>query len=167
MRLTIEQATDLSLNYLQRLGFNDKESKDITDNLILAELSDKKTHGLVRLKAIKKNVDGGGIAVHDEKVEIKKETSVSLLIDGKKKTSFHVIKESLNIAFKKIKKSGILAVGLTNTEYASGYITEFARMATKKDLIFIGFNNSPGGLIPFGTIKDLWGNKPYHSWHSN
>ncbi len=158
--MTIQQATDLSNSILIKLGFSQEEASLITQNLIEAELVEKKTHGLVRLPAIARNVSAGKIKVTDEDLEVISEHPASIHFDAKYKPGFYAIYKSLEKAIKKVKKSGILAVGIKDLAYASGYIGDYARRAAEKDLIFIGFHNSPGGLVPFGSTKDIWGTDP-------
>ena len=80
-------------------------------------------------------------------------------IDGKHKPGFIVCYESLEMALKKAKKSGMVMVGLKDLG-VTGYIGSYARIAAENDLIFIGFNNSPGGLVPFGSVEAIWGTDP-------
>jgi len=158
--MKIQQATDLSNKILEKVGFRTEEIQLITQNLIEAELVEKKTHGLVRLPEIAKLAKNGSIQVNNGDIEIISEHPASIHFNGKSKPGFYAIYKSLEIAFEKVKQSGILAVGIKDLAYASGYIGDYARLATEKDLIYIGFHNSPGGLIPFGTIKELWGTNP-------
>lgn len=158
--MTISAAQKLSHTILTKLGFNSEEAELITRNLIEAELAERKTHGLVRLPAIKNNVEQGKIKISKEDIAVIAEHPAALHLDGKYKSGFYVIYKSLEKAFEKVKKSGILAVGIKDISYASGYIGDYARLATEQNLIFIGFNNSPGGLVPFGSTTDLWGTNP-------
>lgn len=158
--MKIQQAQDLSNEILTKMGFRLEEAESITQNLLEAELVEKKTHGFVRLSAIYKHVGAGSIKVTNENIEIISEHPASLHFDAKFKPGFYALYTSLEKAFEKVKQSGILAVGIKNMSYASGYIGDYARRAAEHDLIFIGFHNSPGGLIPYGTIKDLWGTNP-------
>lgn len=158
--MKITEATDLSSQILAKLNFRAEEAELITKNLIEAELVEKKTHGLIRLLSIAKLVAQGKIAINDEDIEIISEHPAAIHFNGKYKAGFYVIYKSLEKAFIKVKQSGILAVGLKDLAYASGYIGDYARLAAEKNLIFIGFHNSPGGLVPFGTTKNLWGTNP-------
>ncbi len=160
MTVKINDLTELSEKIIQKWGFSDEEAKLITENFIDGELTGKKTHGLVRLLWMKKQIDTGKINIKKEKIEIVKETSVSLLVDGKNKPGVYVINKALQFGINKAEKSGLVAVGCTNTAPVSGMIGSYARKATEQNLIFIGFNNSSGGLIPFGAIKELWGTNP-------
>lgn len=158
--MNISQAKDLSNKILIKLGFRTEEAELITQNLIEAELVEKKTHGLVRLPAIAHLVGTGSIKVIDEDIEIISEHPASIHFNAKYKPGFYAIYKSLDTAFEKVKQSGILAVGIKDLAYASGYIGDYARRAAEKDLVFISFHNSQGGLVPFGATKDLWGTNP-------
>ncbi len=158
--MKISQATKLSNDILTKLGFTKEESQLITQNLIEAELVEKKTHGLVRLPAISKKVAAGQMSPTTDEIEIIKENPATLHIDAKHKPGFYALYKSLEIAFEKVAKSGIVAVGLKDLAYASGYIGDYARLAAEKGHVFIGFNNSPGGLVPHGAIENMWGTNP-------
>lgn len=158
--MKINEAKQLSNQILTKLGFRLEEAELITQNLIEAELVEKKTHGLVRLPAIARLVGNGSIKVINEDIEVISEHPATIHFNGKYKPGFYVIYKSLDKAFEKVKQSGILAVGLKDIAYASGYIGDYARRAAENDLIFMSFHNSQGGLVPFGASKDLWGTNP-------
>ncbi|MBU1017390.1 Ldh family oxidoreductase [Patescibacteria group bacterium] len=160
MKIKIDQAKQLSLDVLAKVGFSMEDSELITKNLIDAELSGRKSHGFVRLPAIKRNVESGKLSSLHDDIEIVKDNLTNLLINAKHKPAFIPIYKSLEIATKKAKESGICIVGIQDAEYCSGFIGSYARQAALSDLIFIGFNNSPGGLVPFGAKKELWGTDP-------
>jgi LDH2 family malate/lactate/ureidoglycolate dehydrogenase len=160
MKISLNQANNLSNKILIKLGFSKDDSKLITKNLIEGELAGKKSHGLVRLPAIKRKIDEGKITATKKNIEVIKESPTSLLIDAKNKPGFIAIYKSLELAIQKAKKSNIVVVGIQNASYCSGMIGSYAKEASLKDLIFIGFNNSPGGLVPHGTNKELWGTNP-------
>lgn len=160
MKIKIQEAINLSIQIMKKLGFSDEEAKLSTENFIEGELTGKKSHGLVRIPWIKKKIDSNSINLKDEKITIEKETQVSLLINGKNKTGFYVVNKALEMGMDKVSHSGMCLVGTTNTAEASGLIGLYARKATEKDLIFIAFNNSPGGLVPYGSIQEMWGTNP-------
>lgn len=160
MKIKINEAELLAKETLTKLGFTSNDASLITKNLIEAELVEKKTHGLIRIPAIKKQIESNSISIKGDVPEKLNETPNSLHLDGKNKPGFIVIYQSLEKAIKKAKESGMVSVGLKDVGYASGYIGAYARIATENDLIFIGFNNSAGGLIPHGSKKELWGTNP-------
>jgi L-2-hydroxycarboxylate dehydrogenase (NAD+) len=160
MIIKIQEAESLAKSALTKLGFGDESSNLIIKNLLEAELADKKTHGLIRIPALKKQIDSGKINVSESPLDVISETSFSIHFDGDYKSGFIVIYQSLEKAIKKAKQSGMVSVGLKDLSYASGFMGAYARVATENDLIFIGFSNSAGGLIPHGAKKELWGTNP-------
>lgn len=160
MKIKIEEATKLAITTLTKFGFTQEEAKYCTENCLEGELTGKKTHGFVRIPMLIKSVKGEKIKVGGEEITIVKETPVSLLIDGKGKTGLYVVNKALEMGIEKVKKSGMLIIGVTNTALISGLIGQYARKASENDLIFIGFNNSSGGLIPYGSIKEIFGTNP-------
>lgn len=159
MNIEISKAREISNSLLIRWGFSQEEAEFITENLIEGELADKKTHGLVRLLYIQKKLDGEPNLSSLDNLKILSETPTSLHIDGDSKIGLGVLYKSLDLAFNKVKQSKLLAVGIKNVGL-TGYIGAYARKATDNDLIFLGFNNSPGGLIPHGSLKDMLGTNP-------
>ncbi len=160
MKIKIQEAKDMAIKTLIKFGFNQEEAEYCTENALEGELTGKKTHGFVRIPMLIKSVKGEKIKVGGEEITIVKETPVSLLIDGKGKTGLYVVNKALEMGIEKVKKSGMLIVGVTNTALISGLIGQYARKASENDLIFIGFNNSSGGLIPYGSIKEIFGTNP-------
>jgi L-2-hydroxycarboxylate dehydrogenase (NAD+) len=160
MKISIEEISNLSFEVLKKLGFNDQESKDCLENMLEGEITGKKTHGFVRLKYLSKAISENEITVGDKDINIEKETAVSVLINGNNKVGLHVVRRALEIGIEKVKESGMVMVGCTKTAPISGLIGLFARKSTEKDLIFIGFNNSSGGLIPYGATKEMLGTNP-------
>lgn len=160
MKIKIKEAEKLSIKLLVKLGFSKGDAKLITRNLIDAELTGRKSHGFVRLPAIRRNIQRGKISTTHENIRFTKRTKTTLLVDARNKPAFIAIYKSLDKSIKKAKRVGVFIVGIHNAAYCSGYIGSYARRAAENDLIFIGFNNSPGGLIPYGSKKELWGTNP-------
>lgn len=159
MKVNIDDATKLSVSFLQSLGLSEEESVLITQNLIDAELAGKETHGFIRLLSFKSKSDVGKLNKDDLRLDIISESSVSLHINGHHKLGYGIIYKSLDLAFEKIKTAKIVSVALKDLGM-TGYIGGYARKAAENNLIFIGFNNSPRGLVPYGSKKDLWGTNP-------
>lgn len=158
-KITIKDAARISNSFLAILGFEKNESSLITRNLVDAEMSGKKTHGLIRLLAFRKKNEENKLNKTPLKVDIISESPVSLYIHGHNKLGYGIVYKSLNMAIKKAKKSGIVAVGIKDLGM-TGYIGSYARISAENNFIFIAFNSSPKGLVPYGSKKDLWGTNP-------
>lgn len=165
MRVTLSELNQLITQFIQKIGFSEVDSKLIAENFYEAEISGKKSHGLGNLFWFKKAVtikgsSGYEVDASSKPVVVTKETSVSLHIDGKHKTGHLVIREALDLAFEKVKKSGVVLVGLYNTAPSTGYVGFWARKATENNLVFLCWNNSNGRDAPFGSAQRLYGTDP-------
>lgn len=159
MRIQIDELQELTLSKLIELGFNQEEANIVADHLIDAEISGKKGHGIERIKHFKDKIGSEQFDPKSPEPEIEKETNVSWRINGYSRSGIYVIEKFLNSAIEKAKEQGIYSVAST-FGVNSGSIGLFARKAAEKGLIYIGFHNSSGGLIPYGAKKDIWGTNP-------
>lgn len=159
MKIKVSEAYQISQKFLENFGLSSEESTLITENIVDAELSGRKTHGFVRLLGFKRSFDSQKFNTNPLEIDIISESPVSIYLNGHNKLGYGPIYKSLDLAFEKVKTSKILAVGIKDLN-VTGYIGSYARKATERDLIFIGFNNSTGGLIPFGSKKETWGTNP-------
>jgi LDH2 family malate/lactate/ureidoglycolate dehydrogenase len=161
MKIKIDELKRISEDCLKRIGFSDKDAEIILDHTLTAELQGKKSHGVVRITKLKNQVSSGKVNLTSENPEITKETQISLHVDGKSKTGLVVLDWVLNKAIEKAKTNMVCFVGTKNVGPVTGMIGYFARKVANKDLIFLGFNNSPSGLTPFGSTESLWGTNPF------
>lgn len=165
MQIKIVEVKSLIDLYIRKLGFNDEEAEIISENFLEAEISGKKSHGLGNLFWYKRAVTAKGssgyeVVVDSEPIEITKETPISLHIDGKHKTGLLVMKKAFELASIKVKQSKVALVGLHNTAPSTGFVGNYARQATEKNLIFLCWNNSNGRDAPFGSVQKLYGTNP-------
>lgn len=165
MKLKISEVKDLINSFIKKLGFNDEETEIISNNFLEAELSGKKSHGLGNLFWYKRAVtvkgsSGYEIVVDSQPIEITKETPISLHVDGNHKTGLLVMKKAFDMAVDKVKQSKVVLVGLHNTSPSTGFVGNYARQATEKNLIFLCWNNSNGRDAPFGSVQKLYGTDP-------
>lgn len=165
MKLKISEVSNLIIEFIHKLGFSDVESSLIAENVLEAELSGKKSHGLGNLLWFKRAVtvkgsSGYEVSINSNPISITKETPVSLHIDGQHKTGHLVIRKALELAFEKVKKSTVVFVGLHNTAPSTGYVGFWAQKATEKNLIFMCWNNSNGRNAPYGSTQRLYGTDP-------
>jgi len=162
MKVKINKLTNLSDRILTKFGYSKEERSYCTELLLEGELTGKFSHGFNRLISMKKMIDEGKVQVNSKKIEIKKETTQSILVDGKRKTGFYVIPKTFDIALEKVKKNkvNIFCGGVFNTSPAAGMVGYYARKAAEENLIYLGFHNSMSYLIPFGAKKSLFGTNP-------
>lgn len=165
MKLKISEVSDLIFQFIHKLGFSEEDSKLISENILEAEISGKKSHGLGNLFWFKRAVtikgsSGYEVNVKSDPILITKETPISLHVDGQHETGHLVIRKALDLAFEKVKKSSVVFVGLHNTAPSTGYVGFWAKKATDKNLIFMCWNNSNGRDAPYGSTQKLYGTDP-------
>jgi len=157
--IKINELETIVFNFCYSLGYSKNEAISICENVIEAELRGKYTHGLWRLLIHKSHIAKTG-KPSELSIEFKKVTHNSMLVDGKQRTGYHVMNKALDIAIKNCKTYGIYTFSLTNTAPSLGIVGLYANKVTSEDLIYIGFSNSEGGLIPFSSKKDIFGTNP-------
>lgn len=160
MRISIKKIEKMTIDFLCRLGFSHEDSILITNNIVEAELSGKKTHGLVRLYGIANEIDNQKLNIKKGSIKITKNFGPFLLIDGENRPGYILLYKSLDYSLKKVKELGISVVSIKDVGYSSGYISSYAKIVAKKNLIFIGMNSSPSWIVPHGTNEPLWGTNP-------
>lgn len=162
MKIKVDQLKTIVKNTLLNWGFPEKDSDIMLSNMMDAELSGKKSHGVTNLFWYKDVVDGkyGPLNKNGDEPSIEKETKVSLTINGKEKTGYVVMKYAMDRSLEKVKELGMLSTILTNTTPTIGYIGSWAKQATDKGYIFICFSNAGSSTAPFGTMKKVMGTNP-------
>lgn len=159
MKISITDLNKFVLGFLEKLELNDDEAGYIAKNIINAELAGRKTHGIIRLNQIKAFITNGDVRPNYKELDILSETNTSIHIDGHNQLGFSVISRALEKGFDKVKQLGMVMIGIKDVQI-TGYIGSYALQATNNQLIYLGFHNSPGSLVPYGSIKDLWGTNP-------
>jgi len=160
MKVKINEAKKISLQALVKNGFDKEVAKYCVENIVAGELTGKKTHGLIRVLHQVNRKNDGRISTSPKDFKVTKKTSKHLYINANRLPGFYSIYKSLEIAIPLAKKSKLFFVGIKNTDI-TGYIADYARIATEENLIFLAFNNSPGGLVPHGVKSaSPWGTDP-------
>ena len=160
MKLSVSEMRKYLSDKLSSFGFPEKQISLIAENFLEAEISGKTSHGLSKLIWFKSAIDKGQMPIVKDEPTVMKETPVSLLINGNQATGFYVMNYALELALEKVKKSGMVGVGLTNTSPTTGYVGAYARKSAEEKMIFLGFNNSPGRVAPHASKKKMLGSNP-------
>ena len=142
----------------QKRGFNEEESRIITDVLITADLYGIESHGIQRLIRYHNAIEEGSI-VTDAKVELVHETPISAVFDAPKSMGQVVGNMGMKLAIEKAKKCGIGTVVVRGSNHygIAGYYT---KMAAKEDLVGICMTNTEAIAIPTYGKKAMLGTNP-------
>jgi LDH2 family malate/lactate/ureidoglycolate dehydrogenase len=147
-------------DYLLSLKFPKHYRKYIVDNVIEAELSGKSSHGVQTLLNLPSYIESGNIQV-DSKPTIKVSNN-SLHIDSTNVSGYVSMGVSVEKAVSLLDKEShsIVLVAIKDMSYSPGYIGAYARKAADNGYFFLGFSKSPGGVVPHGGVKGVFGTNP-------
>lgn len=141
----------------EKFGFSVKESKIITDVLLLSDLYGIESHGMQRLVRYHKGIEKGLIKV-DAKPETVFETPVSAVMDGHDGMGQLIGHAAMELAIEKAKTSGMATVTVRNSNHfgIAGY---YAKMACDRGLIGLAMTNSEAIMVPtYGRLAMLGSN---------
>ena len=156
--LAYEDVRNFCIKVFQGYGFTEKESQQITDVLLEADLSGIESHGIQRLTRYHFEMLSGFVKL-DTKPEIVSETPISAVIDGRDGMGQLLAIQAMELAIEKAKKSGfgIVTVRDANHYGIAGY---YANMAVKEDLIGICMTNSESIMVPTFGKEAMLGTNP-------
>ena len=99
-----------------KFGFNEEESKIITDVLLMSDRIGIESHGMQRMYRYYKSIQKGMIKV-ENKGDVVFETPVSAVIDGADGMGHIISHKAMSMAIEKAKKSGIGMVTVRNSNH--------------------------------------------------
>ena len=158
MHLPYEALKQFCIRVFQGYGFSEKQSRDITDVLLDADLSGIESHGVQRLIRYHKEITGGLVDVHASP-EVVKETPLSATIEGHDAMGQLLGIEAMNLAIQKAKQVGVGMVTVRNSNHygIAGY---YSRRAAEQGLIGICMTNSEAIMVPTFGRQAMLGTNP-------
>ena len=142
----------------QGYGFTEKQSNQITDVLLAADLSGIESHGIQRLIRYHKEITGGLVKL-DAKPEIVFETPLSAVIEGNDAMGQTLGVQAMELAIQKAKQSGFGMVTVRNSNHygIAGYYT---KMAAEQGLIGLCMTNTEAIMVPTLANRPCWVQTP-------
>ncbi|MBE7030969.1 MAG: Ldh family oxidoreductase [Ruminococcaceae bacterium] len=142
----------------QGYGFNEEESKQITEVLLAADLSGIESHGIQRMIRYHKEITGGMVKI-DAKPEVVFETPLSAVIEGNDAMGQTLGVQAMRMAIDKAKKSGFGMVTVRNSNHygIAGY---YAKMAAEEGLIGMSMTNTEAIMVPTFGKQAMLGTNP-------
>jgi LDH2 family malate/lactate/ureidoglycolate dehydrogenase len=155
-RLTPQEARDIGLRALGRLGYLEEEARIIVDQLVDNALCGYRFAGLPRILAI----------AGDEKtrkarkpVRVVHETPVSALLDGGNNVGYIVAYRAAEVAIRKAKESGVASVGAYDSYY-SGRNAYFVEKIVDEGLVAMHVASGKDRVVPPGAARPALGTNP-------
>ena len=139
-------------------GFDERESRIISDVLLTADLYGIESHGMQRMVRYHKGIEKGQIHL-EAKPEVVFETPVSAVIDGHSGMGQVIGEYAMQKAIEKAQSSGIGIVSVRESNHygIAGY---YAQMASAKGLIGFSCTNSEAIMVPTFSREAMLGSNP-------
>ena len=141
-----------------KFGFNEEESKIISDVLLMSDRIGIESHGMQRMYRYYKSIQKGMIKV-ESKGKVVFETPVSAVLDAEDGMGQVVGHKGMTMAIEKAKKSGIGMVVVRNSNHygIAGY---YAKMACDQGLIGLSCTNTNAIMVPTYGRMAMLGTNP-------
>ena len=141
-----------------KFGFNEEESKIITDVLLMSDRIGIESHGMQRMYRYYKSIQKGMIKV-ESKGKVVFETPVSAVLDAEDGMGQVVGHKGMEMAIEKAKHSGIGMVVIRNSNHygIAGY---YAKMACDQGLIGLSCTNTNAIMVPTYGRMAMLGTNP-------
>lgn len=156
MKISLDEL-EMLLTKALKTQYSEEEADRISQVMLFAEISGKKSHGINRLM-------GSGSSVLSQKpvgkVKVNNKTKISKLINGNRNPAMLVghiaVEEVINIA----NENSFGIVGTNNTFSTSGCLTYYINQIAHNDLIGIVMARAEASIAPNGGYERLFGTNP-------
>jgi len=156
VRLSVEDASELAVEVLSKLGYTGEEAKIVTAHLVSNAMSGYTFAGLPRILAI---ADSPELKKPRRPVTVIHETPISALLDGGNHVGYISVARAVEVTVEKARQSGVAVVGVSNSWFSGRnayYLEKIARAG------FVGIHtvSSPAVVVPIGARRPALGTNP-------
>ncbi len=156
LRMSVDEATALGKQALQRIGCTDEEAQIIVGQLIDNALCGYRFASLPRILAIAADPK---TREPRRPVSIKHETPLSALVDGGNNVGYVSCYHAARLAIDKARLSGFASVGVYDSYY-SGRNAYFAEMVVNAGLVCVHVASAKPRVLPMGGLRPALGTNP-------
>lgn len=139
-------------------GFQEEQSRRITDVLLEADLSGIESHGIQRLIRYHKEITSGMVDINAQP-QVVFETPLSAVIDGKDAMGQLLGVQAMELAIEKAKQSGFGMVTVRNSNHY-GIAGFYAMLAAKAGLVGMSMTNTEAIMVPTFGRQAMLGTNP-------
>lgn len=155
MRLSVNEAGQLSTMAVRSLGFNAADSSFVSDCLMDAALRGL-PGGLSRFSAFVQQIKNNG---RGKPMKITRKTRVSASVDGSGQPGYLVAGRVTKLVIEKALRSGMAIVAGHNTQN-TGALGYYAELAAREGLVALVVSTGRPQIAPLGTSEPLLGTNP-------
>ena len=156
VRLHVGEATELGSRALQRIGYSDKDSDVIVDQLVDNALCGYQFAGLPRILIIAADAKTRGPR---SEVRVVHESLLGVTLDGGNNVGYVAVFRATEIAARKAAQTGFCAAGVYNSYYSGRNAYYAERLARQGFVVFHAASGEPRVLPPGGS-KPALGTNP-------
>jgi len=154
--LSVDAATRLGEQALQRIGFSGEEARVMTAAQMDAELCGYPALGLARILTISEH---DKFRLPRTPLRIEYETPMSARLDGGNYPGFYAVNRATDMVIEKAKAQRFATVGVRNS-WLSGRSAYYAERIARAGLACIHFACSGDQVAPLGGRKSVMGTNP-------
>ena len=155
-RMSVDEATQLGMRALGRLGFAETDARIVVDQLVDNALCGYRFASLPRILAIAGDEKS---RLERHPVKVVHETPLSALIDGGNNLGYVSVYRGAEIAIDKARKSGFASVGVYDSYY-SGRNAYYVEKIVREGLFCIHIASAKPRVLPIGGLRPALGTNP-------
>lgn len=157
--LSLEDARELALKALSKLGFSDEHANSISEVLIAGERDECQAHGLYRLPYIANTVRSGKADPIAEPAVVDKAPGI-VQVDARHGFSPLAFERGLPMLVAKARQQGIAALAINNCFHFSALWPEVEAIAAH-GLVGLAMTPSHNWVAPAGGRRGVFGTNPF------
>lgn len=156
VRLTVAEARALGEAAMRGAGYNDEESRILTDHVLDAALCGYEYSGLPKLLNV---VDNPAFRLPRRPITVLRETAATALLDGGNHSGMIAAYHAAEATIQRAEASGLAIVCLANC-WMTGRSAYYCEMVARAGLVVIHTVASPSSVAPFGGVRPALGTNP-------
>jgi LDH2 family malate/lactate/ureidoglycolate dehydrogenase len=156
IRLTVTEARALGEAAMRGAGFNEDDSRILTDHVLDAALCGYEYSGLPKLLNV---VDHAEYRLPSKPVSVVRETPATALLDGGNTTGMIAAYRGSEATITRAQATGLAIVCLGNT-WMTGRSAYYCEMIARAGLVVIHTVAAPPAVAPFGGTRPVLGTNP-------
>ena len=158
VKLGIDGYRKICLGVFRGLGVLEETAREVTDNLLFADMRGTNSHGLTRLKQYTDRLKQGAL-VPDANPEIVHERGSALTIDGHRALGAHTATFAMKKTIEKARTAGMAFTTVRNSSHF-GVAAYYSTMALPENMIGLAFTNSLPFVAHYGAKEAFTGTNP-------
>jgi ureidoglycolate dehydrogenase (NAD+) len=158
MKLTIEQATGLATEALNRHGLSLRHARQVADHLVESALCGHEFSSLPRVLAIVEELRAKTAA--PTAIEVVREDGSFAHIDGGDNIGYVVSLVAIDKAVEIARRHGVAVVTADNTWF-SGRCAYYVERAARQGFVALHTTNTTARVAPFGAADRIMGTNPF------